>query len=144
MFFSNAMPPVDKGLDCSEWPEITVPNDAISLEEMLRRFTVGEPLDVEHSGNYVDDLSEDDEYTDPALAGVDLEKMAKADLVDKEEFIGRLKKSRETFEAQEKEKRDKEEAERKEREEEETYQRILKKKEAAKPKKKEPDEGSAS
>lgn len=144
ILISVAYPEPPPGEDYSHCEVITVPNDSISLEEMLRRFTVGEPLDVEHEGSYVPDLSEADDYSDPVLKGVDLEKLGRADLVDKAEFVDKLKKSRATYEMEEKARQEAAQKAAKEREDEETYERIRKSKLAAKPKKKESEEDSES
>lgn len=58
---------------------VTLPNQAMSLQEMLRRFVRREPLPVEKQGVYIE--------TD-----YDLEKLATADRTEQEEVIEELKR----------------------------------------------------
>lgn len=67
-----------------------VPNMALSLEEILERFTRGEPLEVGKTGAVYDDGPED------------LEKLKHMDLVDRAEYIDKLKQTSKDFEKQEK------------------------------------------
>lgn len=69
----------------------------MSLEEILRRFTRGEPLDVDMGGEY----GEDD--IDNPL-NVDLEKLKTADLTEKAEYQERLNEVKTKYEKQEAEK----------------------------------------
>lgn len=84
-------------------PKQVVPNQALSLQEILERFTRGEAVSVGKPYSYDEDVD------------VDLEKVKNLDLVDREEYIESLKKTQTTFErqekAREKKKRDKLEAE---------------------------------
>lgn len=68
------MPKPSPGKDFSKIPDVTVPDQSISLAEMIRRFTRNEPLPVGQKVFYMD-------------TKYDLEKVAKMDLVDKEAFI---------------------------------------------------------
>lgn len=76
--------------------KLTVPNQALSLEEILRRFTRGESLEIGKDGTF------DDEGDD------DLEKVAHMDLVDREEYVNKLKQTEKDYEKQEKGKAKKE------------------------------------
>lgn len=69
--------------------KITVPDQTMSLEEILSRFTRGEAVAVGRDINYHE--SDDD-----------LEKVSRMDLVDKEEYIDRLKQTQRTYQEQEK------------------------------------------
>lgn len=84
------------------WPEastgekpsgvkLTVPDQSLSLQEILTRFTRNEPLPV---GNRVSYHESDD----------DLEKIQHMDLVDREEFVEKLKTTQKDYEKQEKRK----------------------------------------
>lgn len=92
-----------------------VPNQSLSLQEILERFTRGEPLEIGRIGAVYDDGAED------------LEKMAHADLVDKQEFVDKLKQTNKLWEKQEKRRQDKE----KERLDKMALDRILADKKAA-------------
>lgn len=73
-----------------EWgKELVVPNQALTLREILERFTRNQPVAVGRDVSY--DEGEDD-----------LEKVAAMDLVDKAEFVEKLKKTQRDFESQEK------------------------------------------
>lgn len=70
-------------------PSITTPDQSMSLEEILERFTRGEPVAIGRDAKYHD--SDDD-----------LEKIQTMDLVDREEYVERLKHTQETFKKQDK------------------------------------------
>lgn len=70
---------------------MVVPDQSLTLEEILRRFTRGEPLEIGRTDGVYDDEGEDD-----------LEKVQHMDLVDREEFVDRLKETKKQFEKQEK------------------------------------------
>lgn len=72
---------------------MVVPNMSMSLQEILERFTRGEPLEIGQ------DTTFDEEGND------DLEKVRHMDLVDREEYINRLKHTRKTFDKQQKKKK---------------------------------------
>lgn len=68
--------------------KLTVPNQAMSLEEILERFVRGEPVNVGKDPVY-DDGDED------------LEKLSHMDLVDKAEYVERLKDTQKAYKKQE-------------------------------------------
>lgn len=72
-------------------PSITVPDQSLSLEEILQRFTRGEPIQAGHDTSYHE--SEDD-----------LEKVSHMDLVDREEYVDKLKITQANYDKQEKRK----------------------------------------
>lgn len=85
-----------KSIACPEFPpqpyvkrkKLTVPNQSMSLQEILQRFTRGEPLPI---GNEVSFHESDD----------DLEKVKTMDLVDRETYVDHLKQTQKDFEKQE-------------------------------------------
>lgn len=89
-FKSIACPTISKGVRYSG-KKLVVPNQAMSLQEILERFTRGEPLPIAQPINYHE--SEDD-----------LEKVSHMDLVDKEEYIDKLKTTQQEYSKQEKNK----------------------------------------
>lgn len=95
-FKKGAWPAPAPGEDYSQEIDQVVPDDSLSLEEILIRFTRGEALPVGHD-------VQDGEDSDNPL-NVDLEKLRNSDLVDKEEFIEKLKEVQRKYDAQEKEK----------------------------------------
>lgn len=70
-------------------PKIVVPNMALSLADIIERFTRGEPQWIGKEAVYM----ESDE---------DLEKIKNADLVDRAEYVDKLKRRQELYNAQEK------------------------------------------
>lgn len=82
---------------------VTVPNQCMSLEEMLRRFVRREALPVEKQGVYVES-----EY--------DLEKLAKEDRVHQEEVLAEMKRDTESKKKKVEEAKAKKAAEKKEAE----------------------------
>lgn len=78
--------------------KLTQPNQGMSLQEILERFTRGETLAI---GQPVQYHESDD----------DLEKVSHMDLVDKEEYIDKLKQTKKDYEIQERKKASKKEAE---------------------------------
>lgn len=80
-------------------PKLVTPDMSISLEEILRRFTRGEPLEIGRDGLQYDDDGD-----------VDLEKLKHMDLVDRQEFAEKLKATTKQYEKEQKarEKREKE------------------------------------
>lgn len=93
-FKSNAFPKPCLGQK-EFGPVLVVPNQAMSLEEILERFTRGEPVAVGRDISYHE--SDDD-----------LEKVSKMDLVDRDEYIEKLKQTQKDFDKQEKRKAAKE------------------------------------
>jgi len=93
-FKSLSSPEVSEGksyLDKNGKPlkKLTVPNRSMSLQEILERFTRGEPLEVSRGeGTYHE-------------GDTDLEKIAHADLVDREEYTERLRQTQKDYEKQE-------------------------------------------
>lgn len=71
--------------------KIVVPDQSLSLQEILDRFTRGEPLEI---GKDVQYHESDD----------DLEKVSHMDLVDKAEFIEKQKETQRAYDKQEKRK----------------------------------------
>lgn len=68
--------------------KIVVPNQSMSLQEILERFTRGEPLNIGRDVQYHE--SDDD-----------LEKLQTKDLVDKAEYVEKMKQTQKDFEKQE-------------------------------------------
>lgn len=96
-FKSIAIPVASQGEDFTDVIDQVVPDQSMSLEEILHRFTRNESLPVAMQAEYGDDDIENP-------LNVDLEKMATADLVDKEQFTDQLKEVKKAYEKQEKEK----------------------------------------
>lgn len=67
------------GQDFSDEKTVTIPDQSMSLKEILRRFVRRESLPVEHKGVYAEGFG-------------DLEKMVNEDFVEQEERINELKK----------------------------------------------------
>lgn len=105
----SSIPEPALGVDYSEEVDLVVPDQSMSLEEILYRFTRGESLPVGFDVNF----DEDSDMSNPL--NVDLEKIANSDLVDREEFIDKLKDVQRRYNEQEKAKA---EAEAKRKEEE--------------------------
>lgn len=93
-FKKSSIPEPSVGTDFSQEIDQVVPDQSMSLEEILTRFTRGEQLPVGM------EVQEGDESDNPL--NVDLEKLANSDLVDKEEFIGKLKDLQDRYNQQEK------------------------------------------
>lgn len=119
-FISNTIPKPSLGVDYSGEVSQVVPDQSLSLEQILIRFTRGEPVPVGHE-------------TSEGIQDVDLEKLSKADLVDRFEYVEHLKSVRKQYEMQEAEKKkaEKLEAEKKAKAEEEKRIRIAARKLAA-------------
>lgn len=100
----HAYPPPSEGIDYSKEVDQVVPDQSLSLEEILHRFTRGESLPV--------GMETQDGYEDENPLNIDLEKLANSDLVDKEEFIGKLKALQHEYNVQEKKKAEQTEQER--------------------------------
>lgn len=86
-FKSYAFPAPSVGV-VSDGKKIVVPNQSMSLQEILERFTREEKLPIGKEINYHE--SEDD-----------LEKVAKGDLVDREEFAEKMRETQRTYKRQE-------------------------------------------
>lgn len=85
---SVSLPAPSKGTE-AKGPELVAPNQALSLRQILERFTRNQAVPVGRDHSY--DEGEDD-----------LEKVAHMDLVDKAEFVEKLKQTQKDFEKQEK------------------------------------------
>lgn len=96
-FKKSSTPAPSVGEDYSNEIDQVVPDQNMSLEEILTRFTRGETLPVGF------DVQEGDADSDNPL-NIDLEKIANSDLVDKEEFINKLRQVQQEYEKQEAEK----------------------------------------
>lgn len=90
-FKSKSIPPISSGLKTTG-KLCVVPNQSMSLEEILERFTRGEAVAVGQPVNYHE--SEDD-----------LEKIQHLDLTEKEEYVEGLKETQKRFKKQEAKKR---------------------------------------
>lgn len=97
-FKSVACPAPSVGADYSNEEDILVPDQGLSLREILERFTRGESLPVGQPTEY----GEDEDFDNPM--NVDLEKAANMDLVEKQEFVERLQDYQTRYDAQEKRK----------------------------------------
>lgn len=86
-FKSRAIPGVSEGSK-AEGPELVVPNQALSLQEILKRFTRNQPVAVGREASF--DEGEED-----------LEKVAHGDLVDRAEFVEKQKELQRKYKAQE-------------------------------------------
>lgn len=86
------IPGRSKGISFKDIPKVVKPNDALSLEEILERFTRGEALDI----------GKDPRYHDSDL---DLEKLRGLDPVEREEIIEGLSTVQATFHRQEEERK---------------------------------------
>lgn len=93
-FKLSSCPEPSEGQDYTNEIDQVVPDQGLSLEEILTRFTRGEPLDVGF------DTNQGSEDENPL--NIDLEKLANSDLVDKAEFIGQLQELQKKYEDQEK------------------------------------------
>lgn len=88
--------PIWPGLDLSKQEVLVVPDQSLSIQEILDRFTIGEELPIGRGVQY----GEDEDMDNPL--NVDLEKMADADLVDKAEYTEKLREVQRRYEKQEK------------------------------------------
>lgn len=103
---SVSIPAPSKGADYSKEVDQVVPDQSMSLEEILRRFTRGEAVPAGHDVAFDDD------------SDIDMEKLATADLVDKAEMAQQMRDVQSKFDEQEKsrkaaEKKAKDEADKK-------------------------------
>lgn len=94
-WISKSIPVPSEGQDFSNAVDQLVPDQSMSLQEIIKRFTRGEALPVGMETN------PGDEDLDNPL-NVDLEKLANADLVDKDEYKDKLKEVQRKYDAQEK------------------------------------------
>lgn len=113
-FKSVAFPKPKKGMSFKGVKKLTKPQRGISLKEILERFTRNEPVEVGH------------ETQDGSDSDIDLEKLRHADLVDKEEYMNKLKAIQGKYEAQEESKKAARDKAAKEKAKEEENARIEK------------------
>lgn len=92
-----AIPKPSPGVDFSKEVALVVPDQSMSLQEILKRFTRGESLPIGVSTEY------GDENLDNPL-NVDLEKIRLADLVDQADYVDKLKDVKTRYDKQEKQK----------------------------------------
>lgn len=86
---SIASPEASKGVKIAGKKQV-VPNQALSLAEILERFTRGEPLEIGRGEGQYHESNDD------------LEKLQHMDPVDREEYVEALKRTQKTFKKQEK------------------------------------------
>lgn len=91
---NTAIPAPWEGVSFEGIPDEVVPDQSMSLQEIIERFTRGEPVAVGKEGHYGDDDVDTDESYDAS-------KMASADLVDQAEFIEAQKEIVKAWERQE-------------------------------------------
>lgn len=94
-YLSKSHPEPAKGISFKGIKKMVQPNQSLSIREILKRFTRGEPLPI---GNKSPQFYEGDD---------DLEKVRHMDLVDREEFIGKMKNVQKDYQKQEKDKAEK-------------------------------------
>ncbi|QXP07928.1 MAG: hypothetical protein [Arizlama microvirus] len=92
-FKSLSIPPRAKGQH-TDREKLTVPNQSMSLHEILERFTRNETLPIGRECQYHE--SDDD-----------IEKMSKMDLVDRHEYAEMLKQTQKSYDLQQKKKAEK-------------------------------------
>lgn len=96
-FRSFAAPEPSLGVSYAHCKEIVVPDQGMSLKEILERFTRGEPVEQGHPVSYGEDESDNP-------LNVDLEKLRNSDLVEKAEYADKLKEIQKTHQSQERKK----------------------------------------
>lgn len=84
----TSIPNPSLGVDYSKEVDQVVPDQSMSLQEILARFTRGEPVPVGHE-------------TSEGIQEHDLEKLKHADLVDKAEYKEKLEEIKTKYEKQE-------------------------------------------
>lgn len=84
MFKAIAWPDASKGESFEGQPVLVVPNQSLSLQDIIERFTRGEAVPVGNDVNFHD--SDDD-----------IEKIRHMDLVDREEFMNSLERIQERY-----------------------------------------------
>lgn len=95
-FKSSSIPEPSKGLDCRKWKRQVVPDQSLSLKEILTRFVRREPLPVGRQAFGDPDLAE--EWTE---LDIDLEKVSAMDLTEQTELKEKLQGIQDNFKAQE-------------------------------------------
>lgn len=94
---SIAIPSPSMGADFSKEVDQVVPDQSLSLKQILDRFTRGEPVPVGRETTYGSEGEED-------VLDYDLEKLKHSDLTEREEVIESLREKRSQFEEREKQK----------------------------------------
>jgi len=82
-FISIAHPKPSEGIGFDPKTSLVIPDQSLTLEQILERFTRGEQLTV-GKPTYYDDLDEEQE-------GYDYEKIRQMDMIDKAELLQSLK-----------------------------------------------------
>lgn len=98
-FKTSSIPKPSQGQSFEGTIDEVVPNQNMTLQEILDRFTRGEPLPVRQDVSYT---GEDPNVSLDNPLHVDLEKMAVADMVDQDEFREMLNEVTSRYESQEK------------------------------------------
>lgn len=93
-FKKSAIPEPSKGVDYRKVKDEVVPDQGMSLKEILERYTRGEALPVGHDTQY-GDSPDDDNPLD-----VDVEKIATMDLTEKDEFKKEMQQTVDLYESQ--------------------------------------------
>lgn len=83
IFKKSSIPQPSRGYRIKEKDQV-VPDQSMSLKEILTRFTRSEPLPVGHNGSYGSDSGIDPESDSPF--NIDLEKARHMDLTEKDDF----------------------------------------------------------
>lgn len=96
-FINTALPKPSEGISFIGIKDEVVPDQSMSLQEILERFTRGEAIPVGMQ------TETGDEDLDNPL-NVDLEKMKFADLTDKAEYSEKLEEVKRSYDKQEKKK----------------------------------------
>lgn len=91
----SARPMADKGISFKGVPNILVPDQGMSLNDILKRFTRGEAVPVGQPVHYEDAGDRFD---------IDVEKMQFADMTERAEFSKKLQEVRDEYDRQMKEK----------------------------------------
>lgn len=95
IYRKSRIPLPSKGL-VNTAKKIVVPDQSMSLQEILTRFTRGEPLAVAHPEAYGGNEDLEDELN------LDLEKVAKSDLTERDELAEKIRGIRDEHEKAEK------------------------------------------
>lgn len=101
----QSWPDPDLGISFEGIESLVVPDQSLTLQEILERFTRKEelPIALDAEGGF-----DDDEFDNPL--NVDLEKMAMSDLTEKEAYVKELRKVRAEWQRQEDERLAKDES----------------------------------
>lgn len=88
-YISKSVPELSQGLSFEGVEELTVPNQSMTLQEILQRFVRKEKLPVGKEVSFSE-------------SNYDLEKLSSMDLVERDEFIAEQKRVAARFERQQK------------------------------------------